>query len=280
MDHDEIKNLVAAYALDALDHDERVLVHEHLEAGCSECEILVREMQGVAADLAYAAPSQTPPSELKERIFAQIQAEPVPLSSREERKIGLIEAQLERLRKSRQKWITASWSLGFALIAVAVGLTWYTGQLQEDVLRQKQRLQIGELVIKDLRAELVKKEQILRVIQTPRVRMVQLKGQPPAQSASGTVLWDPAQRKAVIYVANLPQLPSDRDYQLWMLRGDQPIDAGIFQVDSQGASQAISIDTIADTANLSAFAVSLEPKGGVPQQPTGALYLLGVVTSP
>ncbi|MCH8127687.1 anti-sigma factor [candidate division KSB1 bacterium] len=81
--------------------------------------------------------------------------------------------------------------------------------------------------------------------------------------------------QAVFYGFNLAAIPSDKDYQLWMLKGNQPISAGVFTPDADG--NAISeFTTIPDDENISAFAVTLEPKGGV-SQPTGEMYLIGAL---
>ena len=55
----------------------------------------------------------------------------------------------------------------------------------------------------------------------------------------------------------------------------QAVDAGIFSLDAEG-NAIFTIETIADSINLTAFAVTLEAKGGVPQ-PKGDFYLVGAV---
>ena len=278
MNHDEIKDALAAYSLDALDAADRDIIEAHLRDGCSECEPLIREMQEVTSRLPFAAPAQAPPAFLKDKILSQITSQAAtteaPTPIKEE---GVLDAGLELLKKSRQRWIQASWA--FAIVAVvAIGaFSWYTMNLKKEYDQQKRRIEISEELVRELRTELAKKEQILQVIRSPQVRLVDLKGLAPALDAGGKVVWDPEQRKAVFYVFNLPQPPTDKEYQLWMIEGSLPVDAGVFPVDAQGASDPTSIDTIADSANLNAFAITLEPKGGVPQ-PTGEMYLLGAVT--
>ena len=60
-----------------------------------------------------------------------------------------------------------------------------------------------------------------------------------------------------------------------MLKGSHPISASVFTLDSE--DRAISeFTTIPDDENISAFAITLEPKGGV-AQPTGEMYLIGAL---
>ena len=73
----------------------------------------------------------------------------------------------------------------------------------------------------------------------------------------------------------LPTLPSDKDYQLWLIKNNTPVNAGIFSVSSQD-DKFFKIEQMADISEQSAnaFAVTMEPKGGMPQ-PTGDMYLMG-----
>jgi anti-sigma-K factor RskA len=74
MERTGIHELSAAYALDALDADERRAFEEHL-GECDRCRGDVAEFWGTAALLAYGAPASAPPSRLRERVLAQVRAE-------------------------------------------------------------------------------------------------------------------------------------------------------------------------------------------------------------
>jgi anti-sigma-K factor RskA len=94
MDHDEIRELTAAYALDALDPDERAEFEEHL-AGCESCREEVAVLSSAAAALAIAAPPVDPPPALRERILDAARAERpnvVPLRPRWASPIGAVAA--------------------------------------------------------------------------------------------------------------------------------------------------------------------------------------------
>jgi anti-sigma-K factor RskA len=68
MDTESIHDLSAAYALDALDDDERRAYEEHL-AGCERCRAEVASFSSTAEVLAYAAAPATPPPALRNRIL-------------------------------------------------------------------------------------------------------------------------------------------------------------------------------------------------------------------
>jgi anti-sigma-K factor RskA len=74
MDGETVHELTAAYALDALDAEDRVAFEEHL-ASCQRCRDEVAELAGVAGALAYGATPAEPPQALRERILDAARAE-------------------------------------------------------------------------------------------------------------------------------------------------------------------------------------------------------------
>ncbi len=275
MNHDEIKDAISAYCLGALDEAETTIVEEHLKTGCSECDALFGEMQGVVGELAFAAPAQKPSPLVKEKILAAIEPETQARPSIAEVKEKVEDSAVELMKRARQRWMRISWGLAFATAAILFALGLYSQHLENKIANLEKRLEVSDRVVSQLRTELTEQERILKVVQSPEVRIVDLQGQEFSPNAIGRVLWDPGSKQAVIAALNLPSAPSDKDYQLWMLRGTQAVDAGIFSLDAEG-NTIFTIDTISDSINLTAFAVTLEPKGGVPQ-PTGDMYLVGAV---
>jgi anti-sigma-K factor RskA len=74
MDTESIHDLSAAYALDALDADERQAFEDHL-ATCEQCREEVAAYSAAAEALAYAAPPADPPPFLRDRILVAARAE-------------------------------------------------------------------------------------------------------------------------------------------------------------------------------------------------------------
>ena len=68
MDTESIHDLSAAYALDALDDDERRAFEEHL-AGCERCRDEVASFASTAEALGYAAGPAAPRAALRDRIL-------------------------------------------------------------------------------------------------------------------------------------------------------------------------------------------------------------------
>jgi anti-sigma-K factor RskA len=70
MEDRTVHELTAAYALDALDDNERRTFEEHL-SGCARCREELADLSQTAALLAHGAPAATPPPTLRERILAE-----------------------------------------------------------------------------------------------------------------------------------------------------------------------------------------------------------------
>src|SRR5687768_6998193 len=64
----DIHDLVAPYALDALEAEERADFERHLD-GCDRCTRELRELQETAASLAWASAGPDPPVDLRGRIL-------------------------------------------------------------------------------------------------------------------------------------------------------------------------------------------------------------------
>ena len=74
MEQLSLHDYTAAYALDALDPDERRRYEEHL-ATCDECREQLAQLGGAAGALAFAVESPAPPPELRSRMLDAARAE-------------------------------------------------------------------------------------------------------------------------------------------------------------------------------------------------------------
>jgi len=108
--------------------------------------------------------------------------------------------------------------------------------------------------------------------------------------ASAKVVFNPEDKTMTIYVFGLPELPSDKDYQLWYISKNvpAPVSAAVFRTDSQGHVQRVDDQNrTSQDANrlvltipyevasgLTTMAVTKEPKGGSPK-PTSNILMSG-----
>ncbi|MCE7934510.1 MAG: hypothetical protein DYG96_07945 [Chlorobi bacterium CHB2] len=107
-------------------------------------------------------------------------------------------------------------------------------------------------------------------LKDPKNQVVTLAGLEAAPSAIAMVHWNPATGDVALSVEGLPAPPEDKQYQLWALADGKPIDAGVFDL----ADQPEALHHMKKIDRAEAFAITLEPRGGMPT-PTGAMYVLG-----
>lgn len=103
----EIHDLAAAYALDALDPEDRWTYERHLDT-CEHCRAEVAELREGAAELPFATVGPEPPPALRERILR---------AAREERP-----ARVVPLRRSWLLPVTAVAAAAAAIAAIGLGL--------------------------------------------------------------------------------------------------------------------------------------------------------------
>lgn len=125
--------------------------------------------------------------------------------------------------------------------------------------------------------ELERKNAVLKVLQSRRIEIMTMGGMKVNPVGYGKILWDPEKKMAILQVSNLPPVPKGMDYQLWIYKDNKPMSAGVFTVANEGQRENYfkvqPLDMMGEKG-VDAFAVTLEPKGGMPQ-PTGEMYLHG-----
>jgi hypothetical protein len=103
--------------------------------------------------------------------------------------------------------------------------------------------------------------------EAPETKQVNF-GDPQNAPPRGNVYLHP--RLGVLLVAsNLPALPADRTYEMWVIRrGENPRPAGLFRSDQDGTALHVQSEAL-DVAEIVGVAVTVEPAAGsqVPTPP-------------
>lgn len=95
-----------------------------------------------------------------------------------------------------------------------------------------------------------------------------------APRAIAAIEWNENTGEFSLNPLSLPQTGSGNDYQLWAIVDGQPVDMLVFNTDLDPTATT----TIAFTSRPTAFAVTLEPKGGSPSPTLSEMYVLGAVS--
>jgi len=187
----ETHELIAAYALDALDEADRARVEEIL-ATSEEAREELRAYAEVATALATAVSGPAPSPDLRERIVAAARSEPQSVVSLDARR---------RLKAVPVAGVAAALA---ACAALAIGIWGLTVSSDLD----------------DARSALARERIAAQVLANPRAES-SLTG-----NAGRLVVGDSG--RAVLVLANTPPVPKGKTYQMWVIDGGNPVSAGLF----------------------------------------------------
>ena len=108
-------------------------------------------------------------------------------------------------------------------------------------------------------------------------RIVALAPQPGAGRLPRVrVLVNTGQHEAMVMMSAF-EVPTGHDFELWVMRGKKPYAAGLLRPTPDGRLIAIFDPKLLEGAAPDAFATSLEPAGGRPDAPRGAVVMVGAL---
>jgi anti-sigma-K factor RskA len=307
MNHEDWLAQADIYALGALDGDELTAFEAHLAAGCPECEQHIRKTREALTLLPQALEPVTPPPTVRARVLAQIAAEAAiertvtRLPRQRWWMMGVSALAAAGLLIALSFKLYQTWQEVQHLQALVASLQTTIAEREEALQAGRHELQRATEMVATLQAELAKREETLeaerrerqrvehavatlqgelseldatlRLLSAPQVRLVRLAGLPPSRRANAHLLWNPTARAGVLLTSGLPRIPPNRVYELWAIAGNEPVPAGIFEVDEAGHAY-VRLHSLPRDKRYDKFAVTLEPAGGV-AKPTGPMHLLG-----
>lgn len=277
--HNDFESLCAGYVLGALSENEKRNFEQMLDNATPEQIEIYRQMVRIKDDLSLAADPMEPSEDLFNNILGEISTSE---SLDREKESRSNPSQSESSSNILPMW--AFKSAAAVLLAGVLGLALYTQQ-QSSLVDQKEtqitvlqnELEQQNQLLTQLETELERKEELLAILESREVNLILMAGLETNPDGYGKIIWDPENERALLQVANLPEPTDEQDYQLWLIKDEQsPISAGVFSFEQTSTDLFYRIDRLnerpSDISNT--FAVTLEPKGGVPQ-PTGEMYLAG-----
>jgi anti-sigma-K factor RskA len=267
----------AAYALGALDENESKAFEGALRVD-PELRALVRELRSVTEALAGTAPALEPPAAVKARLLLEIDERRPPAAKRvQDLPIGA--PPVAPAAAPARAWIP--WAVAAAMAIVSLAFYWQSASLRAQLAAQAGHInelmanaELARAESADLRQTVAKLRESNRLASFRIALLDSLLAAAPKTVAVS--VWDNDRQDGVFIVRNLKPLPSDKDYQLWIIdpKYPSPVDAGVFQVDAKGnVREDFRAKLPIQTANQ--FAVTIERKGGATVPNTKEMVLAG-----
>ncbi len=114
----------------------------------------------------------------------------------------------------------------------------------------------------------------MNFVNDPHTAKVMMSGTPAHPGMKAKVYWNKQTRQAMIAIDTLPMNPSGMQYELWAINDKGALVAeGVFDAGTKDMLPMKQVD------NATAFAVTLEKRGGVDSPTMSQMYMMGKVNS-
>lgn len=243
MELNDFEQLSAGYALGNLSEEELARFRQAVERN-PNLGVEANRLKDVLDLLPYGLPDaadELPSSRMRDAILRQVDPAPQtpPVSN------------VIPFRSKAPAWVAAG-----LLLTLTGGLGWNTVRL------------VGEN--RSLVASLDRERDLIAMLQRSDARLISLKGMDQAVRADGNLLINTGDSTGILTVRDLPRLPADRVYQVWLVLDGRKIESGRFTVGADGRAVAkIQSPSFTQNSNLM---ITIEPKGGM-DTPTGPMVM-------
>jgi anti-sigma-K factor RskA len=247
---EDLLNLIPAYAIGALDENERAEFEAWLQYD-PEAQAILADYQAVADHLVALAPFRPAPGHLRADLLqrlatsADVAAKPV------EKQPGTIQRSL----RHRSTWIFAAAALFTVVILGVLLMQLYS--TNDSYLTEAAKLYAR------LKA------------QSGSSQYAVVAGEVDDE-VSGNLVVSPDGRQAVLCLWDLPPITDEQTFQMWLVDNHSVwISGGLFQADTPEDWVYLQVPLVQYIAAYQGIGVSLEPAGGSPyaDQPTGPRVL-------
>lgn len=255
--------ILESYALGATTQQENAEV-ESMLAQYPELVIELSQIHDSLEEYAFLH-AENPPIDLKERTRQAIFGQNAEIPKGKFTVVKNAYAEKEPFN-----WrAAASW----ALLALSVGGNYY-------FFSQWKNTESKLAVAQSQNTQMAQNESILKasyekkftIFTSKEYKKVYLKGTDAAPNAYASVYFNPKNNEVYLTDMDMPELPEGKEYQLWAIINGKAVDAGL-------VSARDSVGKLKLSPNATAFAISVESKGGSSTEagPKGAVLVTGNV---
>jgi len=248
MTHPDLHTLTGAYALDALDDDERAAFEAHLP-DCDPCREEVAGFLDTAAMLGRAV-AEPVPTHLKGVVLDQVaRTRQDPPRTEPQRHPAPPPVHLGR-RPARRAWMGRLLLPAAAVMAMVVaGMSIVVGNLNRRLDAVVAATDVAAVAAAD---------------------DMQAWEAPLPDGGTARVMYSPSRGEGWFLADGLPAVESDRIYELWVIDEGGPTPAGLFDTAEGRVAHAFT----GDVDEAQAIGVTVEPASGSPEPTTDPVVVI------
>jgi len=218
--------------------------------------------------------SVTPPETSKKALFEDLGIETITSPVEPQATVSGRESKKEAKSFSIYPYLSAAASV-VAVLGIAFSVYFYNQWQQTEsrlsnVIAQNQSMAQQYNVVKNQMDQYAENVEILR---QPGIETIPMKGLDIAPEAQAFVHWNKKTNEVFLNAKKMPSNETDKQYQLWAIVDGNPVDMGVFDV----AGDMTSLLKMKTTGKASAFAVTLEPRGGSQNPTMENMYVIGQI---
>jgi len=254
--------IIESYVLGMADDQERAEL-EQLSQQHPEIRAAIEAFE-LSLEQTSLANAMSPAQRVKSDLFAQLENEFKPAT----------ETKLVHMPVANTGWLryVAGASVILLVVSAATNVYFYNqfreaSSQYQALLTEKTSLLAQNEALQTKGLDLYNGMQIMS---DPAFTKVSMPGIKTEENKLATVFWDKKNNEVYLLANRLPQTSTDTQYQLWAIVDGKPVDAGMIDACS-------GLCKMKNISNASAFAITLEKRGGSPTPNLQQLQVIGNV---
>ena len=260
-----VEDLIPAYALGALEADEREALESHADQ-CAYCSALLRHHLEAVGMMATAVPSATPPPELRERVLAEADTY---VTHTPATRVPMDSDSIGRSRLTRWAVPVFSAAAGISVLFLGVLLS-LVMNLREDVkILNEETVNLNEE-----RANLISmidaERTLSYVTAIPGTETMMLENTGMTKSARGMLILPVDHSWGYLVSLGMEPMRETMAYQIWFIKNGDRMSGGMFTVDETGHGQ-IYFRVPPGYQELTELGITMEPRDGSPAPTSPAI---------
>jgi anti-sigma-K factor RskA len=238
MDRDTLLELIPAYALDALDDDERLEVATLLETD-AEARQLLQDYRAVVEVLPLVVSARQAPASTRTGLQQR-------LAERRSNQTISTEKSVSKVRTLPRRWVGLGAAAAVFLVAI---IGFVVVQLMNQPTEEERRIAFN-------------RETYYALVETEGTQLIPI--EPQVEGLHGDLVISPDGEQVILRLAELPKLGENQAYQLWARDAVDLQSAGLFHWKDGHGPYYVMLELAKPIDQYQGFGMTIEPEAGSP----------------